>query len=118
MKDANLNVFAKALRNLIKMSQTKNETDIETTAKSGFFKPYKVLMHNDDKTPMNFVTMVLMRFYQKKGKEAETLMIEIHETGLGLAGVYPYESAEFRVDQTHSAARAAGFPLTCTIEPE
>jgi ATP-dependent Clp protease adaptor protein ClpS len=95
---------------------TNNETETETTAKSGYYKPYKVMMHNDSKTPMNFVTMVLQRFYQKEGAEAERLMMEIHETGVGLAGVYPYESAEFRVDQTHSAARAAGFPLTCTIE--
>ena len=95
-------------------SQTTTET--ETTAKSGYYKPYKVLMHNDDKTPMNFVTMVLMRFFQKEGKDAELLMMEIHEKGVGLAGVYPYESAEFRVDQTHSAARGAGYPLTCTIE--
>lgn len=100
------------------MTATENVTETEIIAQSGYYKPYKVIMHNDDKTPMDFVIMVLTRFFQKETQEAHKLMIEIHETGAGLAGVYPYEAAEFRVDQTHSAARTQGFPLTCTIEAE
>lgn len=100
------------------MTSTKEETSTETTAKSGYYKKYKVIIHNDDKTPMAFVVMILMRFFEKQAQAATQLMIEVHETGAGLAGVYPLEGAEFRVDQVHSVARAAGYPLTCSIEEE
>ncbi len=100
------------------MSASTDKPETESVAKSGYYKPYKVIMHNDNKTPMEFVTMVLMRFFQKEQQEAERLMMEIHETGVGLAGVYTFEGAEFRVDQAHSAARTHGYPLTCTMEPE
>jgi ATP-dependent Clp protease adaptor protein ClpS len=95
-----------------------NTTETETTEKTSYYKMYKVIMHNDPKTSMDFVTAVLMRFYEKDVRSAMKLMIEIHEKGAGLAGVYPYEGAEFRVEQTHSIARTAGFPLSCSIEPE
>ena len=85
---------------------TDNTTETKTNEKTDYLKMYKVIMHNDPKTSMDFVTAILVRFF------------EIHEKGCGLAGVYPYEGAEFRVDQTHSLARTAGFPLSCSIEPE
>ena len=99
-------------------NSTDNTTEIETTEKTHHYKMYKVIMHNDPKTTMEFVTAILMRFYEMDVKKAMKLMVEIHESGSGLAGVYPYEGAEFRVDQTHSIARTAGFPLNCSIEPE
>ena len=97
---------------------TDETTEIETTEKTHHYKMYKVIMHNDPKTTMDFVTAILMRFYEKDVESAMTIMAEIHKTGAGLAGIYPYEGAEFRVDQTHSIARGAGFPLNCSIEPE
>ena len=97
---------------------TDNTIEIETTERTHHYKMYKVIMHNDPATPMDFVTAILMRFYEKRTPDAVKLMVEIHETGAGLAGVYPYEGAEFRVEQTHSLARTAGFPLSCSIEPE
>jgi ATP-dependent Clp protease adaptor protein ClpS len=78
---------------------------------------YKVIMHNDDKTTMDFVVYVLQNIFNKKIEAAMQLMMEIHKTGCGLAGVYPLEHAELRVDTTHSLARAQKFPLQCSIEP-
>ena len=78
---------------------------------------YKVIMHDDPKTTMDFVVQVLIQFFNKELPTAFELMLEIHNTGQGLAGVYPLEHAELKVDQTHSLARTHGYPLTCTIEP-
>jgi len=105
--------------------QLENKMTVETIErpetiseeKTSFYKMYKVIMHNDSKTTMDFVLEVLMRLFEKNGMQAMELMLKIHKEGSGLAGVYPFEGAEFRRDQTHSLARARGFPLTCSIEP-
>lgn len=78
---------------------------------------YKVIAHNDDVTTMEFVVKVLLEIFKKSEQEAIQLMMDIHNTGLGIVDVLPLELAELRVDQTHSMARARGFPLTLTIEP-
>lgn len=78
---------------------------------------YKVIMHNDPTTTMHFVIGILVGIFNKEENEAINLMLEIHHTGEALVGVYPLEHAELKVDQTHSLARAQGFPLTCSIEP-
>jgi ATP-dependent Clp protease adaptor protein ClpS len=93
------------------------ETITQEETKTRTCPMYKVIMHNDDVTSMEFVIMVLHAIYNKELNDAVNIMLEIHNTGSGLAGVYSYEQAEFRVDQTHSLARAQKFPLTCTIEP-
>lgn len=97
---------------------TKVVTETNVKEKTNYIKRYKVMMLNDPKTTMDFVIEVLMKHYEKDQLQAMKLMMEIHEAGAGLAGVYTYEGAEFRVDQTHSLARTRGFPLTCTIEEE
>ena len=79
---------------------------------------YWVIMHNDPKTTMDFVVMILMRMFGHDADEAERLMLEIHNTGLSRVALMPLERAEFKVEQVHSAARAQGFPLTCTMEPD
>lgn len=78
---------------------------------------FKVIMHNDPTTTMQFVVEVLIGIFQKSEQDAVRLMLEIHQTGEALVGVYPLEHAEMKVDQTHSLARARAFPLKCTIEP-
>lgn len=93
-------------------------TETETKEKVNYLKKYKVLMQNDPKTTMDFVIEVLAKFYEKSPLQAIKLTMDIHNHGSGLAGVYSYEGAEFRVDQTHSLARTRGFPLTCVIEEE
>lgn len=92
------------------------ETNTETITRH--MPRYKVLLHNDPKTTMDFVTHILMRFFEKDQVQAIKLMIQVHEQGFGLAGIYPLEHAEFRVEQTTSLARTNGFPLTLSIEPE
>jgi ATP-dependent Clp protease adaptor protein ClpS len=79
---------------------------------------YKVLMHNDDYTTMEFVLMVLESVFAKSPAEAYRIMMHVHTRGVGIAGVYPFEVAETKVDMVHQRAREAGHPLRCSIEPD
>lgn len=100
------------------MSQTDTKTveEVESADKTAHAPMWKVLFHNDDHTPMDFVTAVLMRFFGHSPQEAHAIMMTVHERGIGLAGVYPLEQAEFKQGQVISAARPH-FPLKVTIEP-
>lgn len=80
------------------------------------YPQFKVIMHNDPKTPMDLVVFILIDIYKMELGKAVTVMLEIHNAGQGLAGVYSLELAELKVEQTHSLARGRGYPLTCTIE--
>ncbi|MEO2094007.1 MAG: ATP-dependent Clp protease adaptor ClpS [bacterium] len=77
---------------------------------------WKVLFHNDDLTPMDFVTGVLMRWFGHESSAATSIMLAIHTRGIGLAGVYPREIAELKQAQVISAARPH-YPLRVTLEP-
>ena len=77
---------------------------------------YKVLMLNDDYTPMEFVVMVLERFFNKGHDEATRIMLHVHQKGIGVCGVYTYEVAETKVTQTMDLARQHQHPLQCTLE--
>jgi len=79
---------------------------------------YRVILHNDDYTTMDFVVMVLEQIFRKTAEEAEAIMLAVHEKGSGVCGVYPKEIAEFRVAQVARRASEAGFPLRCTMEKE
>ena len=79
---------------------------------------YKVLMLNDDYTPMEFVVHVLERFFQKNRDEATRIMLHVHRRGVGICGVYTYEVAETKVTQVMDLARQNQHPLQCTIEKE
>jgi len=79
---------------------------------------FKVLLMNDNYTTMDFVVMVLKTVYRKSGTEARKIMLNVHENGMGIAGVYTKSIAEVKVDKTHRLARAHGFPLRCGLEPE
>ena len=81
-------------------------------------KLFKVFMHNDDYTTMDFVIEVLQSIFHKESDEATFLMLQIHRRGQALCGLYPFEIAETKVDKVHNRARAAGFPLRCTLESE
>ena len=71
---------------------------------------------NDDYTSMEFVTNILITLFRKSHEEAETIMLNIHEKGKGLCGVYTPEIAETKIDQVHSKAKENGFPLRATME--
>ena len=79
---------------------------------------YKVLMLNDDYTPMEFVVHVLERFFQKNRDEATRIMMHVHRRGVGVCGVFTYEVAETKVTQVMDLARQNQHPLQCTIEKD
>jgi ATP-dependent Clp protease adaptor protein ClpS len=81
-------------------------------------KMYKVLMHNDDYTTMEFVVLVLQKYFQKNNSEAHSIMLAIHTRGFGVCGVYTYEVAESKVAKVVKYARDNGHPLKCSTEPE
>jgi ATP-dependent Clp protease adaptor protein ClpS len=92
----------------------------EDTTIFGIDKPkrYKVLMHNDDYTTMEFVIEVLMGIFRKSEAEAVRLMHTIHNENYAVCGIYTKEIAETKVTQTIELARSNGFPLKCTMEEE
>jgi ATP-dependent Clp protease adaptor protein ClpS len=95
-------------------------TTVVTKPRAKTKKPamYKVLMLNDDYTPMEFVVHVLERFFQKNRDEASRIMLHVHRRGVGVCGVFTYEVAETKVTQVMDLARQNQHPLQCTIEKE
>ena len=79
---------------------------------------YKVLLLNDDFTPMDFVVHILERFFGKNRQEASDIMMNVHRKGVGVCGVYTYEVAETKVTQVLDHARQHEYPLQCTLEKE
>jgi ATP-dependent Clp protease adaptor protein ClpS len=79
---------------------------------------YKVLLLNDDYTPMEFVVHVLERYFNKGREEATRIMLHVHHKGVGICGVYTYEVAETKVTQVMDFSRQHGHPLQCTLEKE
>ncbi len=79
-------------------------------------RQFKVILLNDDYTTMEFVVRVLESVFQKSPAEAYRIMIQVHQGGRGMAGVYPWEVAETKVDTVTSLASEAGYPLRATIE--
>ncbi|MDD5716378.1 MAG: ATP-dependent Clp protease adapter ClpS [Sulfuricurvum sp.] len=79
-------------------------------------KQYKVFLLNDDYTSMDFVVEILMKIFRKNVQEAHRIMLEVHQKGRGLCGVYSYELAETKVHQVGKLARENGFPLKAIME--
>ncbi len=101
-------------------SNTGPNTGVVVKARPRTRKPamYKVLMLNDDYTPMEFVVHVLERFFQKNRDEATRIMLHVHKRGVGVCGVFTYEVAETKVTQVMDLARQNQHPLQCTIEKD
>lgn len=78
---------------------------------------FKVLLHNDDFTTMEFVVYVLQTIFQRSETESVQIMLEVHVSGSGVAGVYPYEIAETKAEKVNGLSREREYPLLCTIEP-
>ena len=93
---------------------------VVTEKKTRTRKPrlYKVILHNDDFTTMEFVIQVLTTVFQKTPAEAHELMLQVHHGGFCVAGVYTHELAETKVATVEQMARSAEFPFLCTMEPE
>ena len=79
---------------------------------------FRVLLHNDDYTTMEFVIEILIIVFNKSPEEAVEIMLNVHRKGIGICGVYTYEVSETKVNIVHVLARENGFPLKCTMEKE
>lgn len=79
---------------------------------------YKVLLYNDDFTPMEFVVEILETIFHKANTLATKVMLDVHHNGSGLCGIYPYEVAETKVAQVTDKAKQHRYPLKCTMEEE
>ncbi len=92
----------------------------ETESKTKLERPplYKVLLHNDDFTTMEFVVFILQTVFNRSEDEALQIMLNVHRQGIGVAGVYTYEVAEMKVDKVTNLAQANEFPLLCTMEED
>ena len=91
-----------------------SETDEEITEPP----MYKVLLHNDDFTTMEFVVNVLIYIFNKSVEESTQIMLNVHNEGIGICGVYTFEVAETKVEMVHVEASRNGFPLRCSMEKE
>ena len=96
--------------------ETEGEVISETREKITEPPMYKVLLHNDDYTTMEFVVELLMSVFHKTFEEATRIMLNVHKTGYGVCGIYTFEIAETKVETTHEFATERGFPLKSSIE--
>jgi ATP-dependent Clp protease adaptor protein ClpS len=96
------------------------EEEVATESREKLKKPplYRVLLHNDDFTTMEFVVHILQTVFNREEAEAFRIMWAVHTQGVGVAGVYTYEIAEMKVERATHLARAAEYPLLCTMEEE
>ena len=96
----------------------QGDLGVVTEQKKKLARPpqYKVLLHNDDYTTMEFVVMVLQSVFGRPNSEAVQIMLHIHKKGIGIAGIYAYEIAETKVAQTLALAEQNDYPLKCTVE--
>ena len=97
-----------------------NEEEVLTETKKKLEKPpmYKVLLHNDDFTTMEFVVFVLSTVFKRSEAESVVIMLKVHNEGVGVAGVYTYEVAKMKADKAMNMARSREFPFLCTVEKE
>ena len=92
--------------------------ELEDRPETAAPKRYKVIFHNDDYTTMEYVILVLRQFFHKTDTEAMHIMLSVHKKGSGVAGAYPRDVAETKVEQVTTHAREHGMPLLLTAEPE
>lgn len=98
-------------------AKPQRQVEPEVKDKVRLAPQYRVLIHNDDVTPMEFVVAVLRDIFRKGTAESIRIMLTAHVTGVALVAILPLEEAEHRVEQAHSKARTAKFPLTFSYEP-
>lgn len=94
------------------------ERGVATKTRPKTKKPsmYRVLLMNDDYTPMEFVVSILMKIFNKTADEATRVMLNVHKNGVGVCGIYTFEIAETKVSQVVNEAKRAQHPLQCTME--
>jgi len=98
----------------------EDDSAVLTESETRLDKPplYKVILHNDDFTTMEFVVFVLINVFLRSEPEAFAIMLKVHNEGIGIAGVYSYEIANMKAEKAMNLARASEYPLLCTVEEE
>lgn len=92
------------------------EVETEETTEADEPRMYRVVLHNDDYTTMDFVVEVLISVFHKPAAEATRIMLDVHNKGIGSVGVYTYDIAVSKIDQVHDMAEQREFPLRCSCE--
>lgn len=100
------------------MVETIERPETVTNTNTHHIPRYKVIFHDDETTTQRFVTWLLCKVFNKSENDARKIMLEVHNTGAGIAGVYPLEVAEMRQDLSMRLARANKFPLQVSLEPD
>lgn len=102
------------------MSEIEHDGEVLTESETKLEKPklFKVILHNDDFTTMEFVVFVLMHVFLRSDAEAFTIMMKVHNEGIGVAGIYSYEIAQMKSEKAMNLAKAHEYPLLCTVEEE
>jgi ATP-dependent Clp protease adaptor protein ClpS len=115
-----INIFDPILSSGMVGHESDTEGGVVTDVREKVERPklYKVLLHNDDYTTMEFVLYVLKRYFAKTSEAAEEIMLKVHNEGIGVCGIYTFEIAETKVDQVKRAATQNGHPLQCSLEEE
>ena len=101
-------------------SRTDIEEGVITKSREKTDEPsmYKVLLHNDDYTTMEFVIEILKFVFHKNEERATTIMLNVHKKGVGVCGLYTYDIASTKINGVHTLARERGYPLRCSMEEE
>jgi ATP-dependent Clp protease adaptor protein ClpS len=101
-------------------SQIKERPRVDTRQRSDLREPrrFKVILHNDDFTTMEFVVMILKQVFLKSEEEAQTLMLQVHHSDKAVVGIYSYDIAVSKMRRATNMAREQGFPLRISVEPE
>ncbi len=96
------------------------DQDVLTESETRLEKPplYKVVLHNDDFTTMEFVVFVLRTVFMRSDAEAFQIMLKVHNEGIGIAGIYSYEIANMKAEKAMNLAQVQEYPLLCTVEEE
>ena len=97
-------------------SDTHSDTATQERTRVEPPKRYRVLLLNDDFTTMDFVVIILETIFSKSPSEAMQIMLQVHKSGRGVAGIFSKQIAEAKIDQVHRQARKEGFPLKCVME--
>ena len=118
-KTIEFNIFMNSFMNSTGHGESDSEPGVAVSEelKVQVPKMYKVLLHNDDYTTMEFVIHILQKFFRKSYDEAHSIMLKVHHDGLGICGIYTHEVAESKSSKVNKYSRNKGHPLKSTIEP-
>ena len=102
------------------MPEFEDDGAVMTESETRLEKPplYKVILHNDDFTTMEFVVFILSQVFLRSNDEAFAIMLKVHHEGIGIAGIYSFEIANMKAEKAMNLARAHEYPLLCTVEEE